>query len=164
MASIANMSDWLAGLAGVKEPNREERGPSIWPLPGEDIFFMQKEIDNSQVRKARNREEEGTCVQAVAMIASVCLFVFALLLPSMLNVVEGMEVGRLQGERDMLIRQNDELDANIAGLKSPDRLMREAKRLGFITDETVHHQRHLNPNEEGLNAQLRVSSGLKVAR
>jgi hypothetical protein len=112
---------------------RAEADPFLLrPLPGEDVFFFAKRIDNSRVvRQADPRAAGATCVLAALLTGA--------LVPRVANLLAGYKLEALRQEQQKLIDERMVLEVEEARLLSPARL-----------DELAHRQNLVVPKSDQL--------------
>ncbi len=145
MAALATLVDWISGIAGVREtaghslPARGDRDFQLRPLPNEEIYFYVREVDNSRVMPKADPRSVGVCWRFIGGSCLAALLLVAVLAPMAYNVLAGYQISTLEHKREMLLREQAELELKEAMLVSPERLA-ELGRLQNLVDpapETV---------------------------
>ncbi len=105
------------------------------PLPGEDVYFFSKKIDNSRVVReadpAARRKQWKAGIKGVAVAAVLIL----LLMPKALGLVAGYQVHQLAREHEKLANEKMVLELEEARLLSPDRLEQLARELQLVNPD-----------------------------
>lgn len=107
------------------------------PLPGEDIFFYSKLIDNARVVRQPDPRARGACWSAAGVMCMLAALLTFSLAPRIANLFAGYRVEALRQEQQRLIDERQVLDVEEAKLLRLDRL-----------DELAHH-RNLAPPKPG---------------
>ena len=111
----------------------EEDQHALRPLPGEDIFFFSKRIDNSRVvRLAAPGSRSATWSAAAAMCLLAALFT-ASVAPSIANYFAGYRLEALRQEQQRLIDERRMLDVEEARMLRLDRLQELARHHNLVT-------------------------------
>ena len=111
----------------------EENSHLLRPLPGEDVFFFSKRIDNSRIiRQAAPGSRGAAWSAAGAMCLLAALFTMSLA-PRIANYFAGYRLEALRQEHQRLIDERMMLDVEEARLLRPSRLQELARRHNLVT-------------------------------
>ena len=111
---------------------REEDPHLLRPLPGEDIFFFSKRIDNSRVvRLAAPGSQSAAWSAAGAMCLLAVLFTGAIA-PRIANYFAGYRLEALRQEQQRLIDERMMLDVEEAKMLRLDRLQELARQHNLV--------------------------------
>ena len=108
------------------------------PLPGEDVYFYCKKIDNSRVVREADPAARRKCWRAVSMSFAAALFLMLLMLPDALGIMAGYQIHALQRDHDKLIQNRARLELEEAALVSPQRLEQLARELRLVDPDSAH--------------------------
>jgi hypothetical protein len=92
------------------------------PLPGEDIFFYAKLIDNARVVRQADPRARGACWSAAGVMCLLAALLVFSLFPRVANVLAGYKVEALRQEQQRLIDERQVLEVDEAKLLRLDRL------------------------------------------
>jgi len=121
---------------------REQADPFVLRgLPGDDIYFYSKKIDNSRIIRQADPESRGDCWNAVAAAGVLLMLAASIIAPHVGSVLAGYKLEALKTERQTLIDQKRDLEVKEAGLLSPERLNDLARLHSLATpgsDQVIH--------------------------
>jgi hypothetical protein len=130
MATLPNYAKSGAPMQTGKTEDREIHKVRLEPdpfllrtLPGEDVYFFSKRIDNSGVERQPNPRTRRSCWSAAAVMC-VCGGILAagVAAPRIANTLAGYKVEALKQEQQRLLDERKILQVEEAGLLSPARL------------------------------------------
>jgi hypothetical protein len=98
------------------------------PLPGEDIFFFTKRIDNARVVRQPDPRSRGAAWSAAGVMCLLAALLTGSIAPRMANLFAGYRVEALRQEQQRLIDETMVLDVEQAKLLRLDRLHDLARR------------------------------------
>lgn len=105
------------------EPVRAQSDPfRLRSIPGDDIFFYAKRIDNSRIVRQADpaaRRESWSAVGVAAMVLLVAGLIFT---PKAGSTIAGYELESLRRTHQALLDQQRDLEVREAALLSPSRL------------------------------------------
>jgi hypothetical protein len=129
-------------------------------LPGDDIYFYAKKIDNSRVVRQADPESRGECWSAVGAAAVLLMLGASIIAPHVGSVLAGYKLEALKQERQTLIDQRRDLDVREAALLSPERLheLAQARRLTTPAPDQVIHLDGTQASE-GSFAKMQIPAG-----
>jgi hypothetical protein len=99
------------------------------PIPGEDVFFFSKKLDNSRVIRQADPVARRRSVRTVAAAFGAAVMLMILLLPHGLNMMAGYQVGTLEREYEALSRERRQLVFEESRLLSPARMHQMATEM-----------------------------------
>jgi cell division protein FtsL len=105
------------------------------PLPGEDVYFYIKKIDNSRLVREADPAAGRKTLKALAKGAAAIFLLLLLLMPKALEVVAGYHVQMLAREHDRMLNEKAVLDLEEARLVNPDRLEQLARELKLVNPD-----------------------------
>ena len=122
------------------------------PLPGEDVWFYAKLIDNSRVVRQANPRARGAWSAAGVMCLLAAFFTFSLA-PRIANLLAGYRVEALRQEEQRLVDERQLLDVEEAKVLRLDRLEELAKRDNLVPPKSEQLY-DLEPKGDGSMASL----------
>jgi hypothetical protein len=123
------------------------------PLPGEDIFFYVKRIDNSRVVREADPRSRGAAWSAAAMMCLMAVLLTVSVAPRIANLFAGYRIESLRQEQQRLVDERQVLDVEEAKLLRLDRL-EELARLRNLAPPKAGQLYDLEPKGEGSLASL----------
>jgi hypothetical protein len=121
---------------------RVEADPyTLRALPGDDIYFYSKKIDNSRIVRQADPEARGECWSAVGAAGVLLVLFGSIIAPHVGSVLAGYKLEALKQERQSLLDQKRDLEVKEAGLLSPERLHDLARVRSLATpgsDQVIH--------------------------
>jgi hypothetical protein len=121
------------------------------PLPGEDIFFWAKHIDNTKVVRVADPRARGAAVSAAGVMCLLAALLTGSLAPRLANYIAGYRIEALRQERQRLIDEGMVLDVEYAKMLRLDRL-----------EELAHHH-NLFPPKAGQFVDLEPKADQSLA-
>jgi hypothetical protein len=121
------------------------------PLPGEDIFFFTKRIDNAKVVRQPDPRSRGAAWSAAGMMCLLAILLTGSIVPRIANLFAGYRVEALRQEQQRLIDETMMLDVDQAKLVRLDRL-----------HELARHQ-NLFPPKPGQTFDLEPKGDVSMA-
>ncbi len=122
-----------AGAAPELAPHWSESGSHrLRPLPGEDIYFFSKKIDNSRVVRESDPAAKRRCVSAVSVSLIAAVLIILLMLPNGLAIAAGYQIHALEREHERLLNERAALELDEARLLSPERIEQLAHELRMV--------------------------------
>jgi hypothetical protein len=106
---------------------REEDLHLLRPLPGEDIFFFSKRIDNSRVVRLAAPGSRGATWSAAGAMCLLAVLFTAAVAPRIASYFDGYRLEALRQEHQRLIDERMMLDVEEAKLLRLDRLQELAR-------------------------------------
>lgn len=91
-------------------------------LPGENVFFYSKRIDNSRLVRAADPASGGTCWTAIGASSAVAALLLSILVPSLGGILAGYRIQSLRAEQQQLVNERRVLELQESRLLSPARL------------------------------------------
>ena len=82
------------------------------PLPGEDVFFYSKRIDNSRVVRKPDPRARGAALSAAGVMCLIAAMITVSLAPRIASYFAGYRVEALRQERQRLIDERMVLDVD----------------------------------------------------
>jgi hypothetical protein len=142
MATFAAFGNREYAAAASASPSGMAFDPhAIRALPGDEVYFMAKTIDNSRLVRQADPASKGE-FWAVAAAASV-LFVLGatIIAPQVASVQAGYNIEHLKTERQALLDQQQELKEQEAALLDPARMhnMVEVHSLASPVSARIYH-------------------------
>lgn len=104
----------------------------IRPLPNEAICLWRKTIDNSAVVRPSDRKTPVACLRSILAALTIAAGLLGFIAPYVYGTLADMEVHRLTGEREALLRSKETLDVEEARLLSPERMQHLAQTQGYV--------------------------------
>ena len=135
---------------------REEDPYLLRPLPGEDVFFYAKLMDNSRVIRQANPRARGAWSAAGVMCLLAVLLTFSLA-PRIANLLVGYRLEALRQEHMRLVDERQMLDVEEAKLLRLDRL-EELARHNNLAPPKSEQLFDLEPKSDGSMASLAEKS------
>ncbi len=132
---------------------RAEDPNLLRPLPGEDIFFYSKLIDNSRVVRQPDPRSRGACVSAAGVMCVLAATLTISLAPRIANLFAGYRLESLRQERQGLIDERQMLDVEEAKVLRLDRLEEVARQRNLVPPKSGQLY-ELEPNGDGSMASL----------
>jgi hypothetical protein len=123
------------------------------PLPGEDIFFYVKRIDNSRVVREADPRSRGAAWSAAAMMCLMAVLLTVSVAPRIANLFAGYRIESLRQEQQRLVDERQVLDVEEAKLLRLDRLEELARRRNLAPPKAGQLY-DLEPKGEGSLASL----------
>ena len=140
MATLTNIFDWIAAAGGSREAagaqvrfGGDDQAYRLRSLPNEDVHFWVREIDNSRVMPQADPKSTGVCVKLMVSACLTVLLFFGVLVPTACNILAGYRINALEKQRELLLRDQYELELQEARLLSPARLA-ELGRIQQLVD------------------------------
>ena len=122
---------------------RAEADPYLLrPLPGEDIFFFSKQIDNSRVVREPDPRSRGAAWSAAGLMCVMAILLTGSVVPRIANLFAGYHLESLRQERQRLLDERQVLEVEEA----------QAARLEVLQE--LAHQRNLVPPKAGQQIDL----------
>jgi hypothetical protein len=130
------MATWPAfmkiGVAVAAEPRERsaavpETRYRLRPLPGEDVFFHCKKIDNSRLVREHDPKAAASCWSAIGAAGAVVALLAAGLIPQLLTTLGGVKLESLRAEQRRLTDELHGLQLQEAELLNMNRLEKLAK-------------------------------------
>ena len=122
-------------------------------LPGEDVFYYAKLMDNSRVVRGANPRARGAW-SAAGVMCLMAIFLTFSLVPRMANLFAGYRVEALRQERQRLIDERQILEVEEAKLLRIDRL-EELARHKNLAPPKAGQQFDLEPVEGSMASLAR---------
>ncbi len=97
------------------------------PLPGEDLFFYAKLMDNARVVRQADPRARGACWSAAGVMCMLAALLTFSMAPRIANLFAGYRVEALRQEQQRLIDEQQVLEVEQAKLLRLDRLEELAK-------------------------------------
>jgi hypothetical protein len=159
----------MATLANWNEPEESKAGQSnalqTWkertelyklrPIPNEDVYFYSKNIDNSRLVREEDPEAAKRAWKMIGGATALSILAILLSLPSLMNVMAGMQIHALQNEQKALLGRHDAIELEEAKFMNPSRMKQYAKEQGLV-DPAPGQVIYLNPQEDrALEAKLK---------
>ena len=91
-------------------------------LPGDNVFFYSKKVDNSRLVRQADPHASDECWSAVGAGALLLMLGVSVVVPHVALVREGYKLEAAKAERQVLLDQRRALEVREAGLLSPVRL------------------------------------------
>ena len=123
------------------------------PLPGENLFFYAKLMDNGRVVREADPRARGACWSAAAVMCLLALFTTLSLFPRIANLLAGYRVEALRQEQQHLVDERQVLEVDEAKLLRLDRLEELARRRNLAPPK-AGQQFDLEPKGDGAMASL----------
>lgn len=137
-------------MAAVGSGIRESDPYALRGLPGDNVFFYSKKIDNSRLIRQANPRASEECWSDVGAGALLLMLGVSVIVPHVALVRTGYKLEAAKLERQTLLDQRRELDVREAGLLSPSRLNEIAKEHN-LTSPMSSQVFHLDgPNQSNL--------------
>jgi hypothetical protein len=114
-----------------ERPQLETDPYLLRPLPGEDVFFYSKRIDNARVVRQAN-PARGACWSAAGVMCLLAVLLTGSLAPRIANLLAGYRVEALRQEQQRLVDERMMLDVEEARLERPDRLQQLARGQNLV--------------------------------
>lgn len=114
-------------------------------LPGEDVYFFAKRIDNSRLLREKDPRAPRECWSAIAAFAFLAVLLTSALAPSVWGTFAGYQLQSLKQERQRLVDERSLLEIEEAALVSParlEKLARAQKLLEPVAGQVVHLEPH----------------------
>ncbi len=106
------------------------------PLPGEDLYFPTKKIDNSRLVRERDPQARGTCWSAIGASALGLVLLTGVLAPRVANTLAGYKLEALRAENRTLLDERRKLELQEAELTAPARLQQLAQRRNMVVPQS----------------------------
>ena len=117
-------------------------------LPGEEIYFWIKEVDNSRVMPKANPKAAGACWRFIGTACLAVTLLVGVLFPIAYNLLAGYQLHKLEARQEWLLRERAELELREARLVSPARLA-ELARIQRLVDPAPETAVTLRPVSDG---------------
>jgi hypothetical protein len=104
-------------------------------LPGEDLYFYTKSVDNSRIVPEPDPNARGACWSAIAVAAVALTLLTGVLFPSVLNTMAGYKLEALRSEHRRLLEERRKLELQEAELTAPDRLQQLAQHRHMVAPQ-----------------------------
>lgn len=115
-----------AADARSAKPQRDERF-RVRRIPGENLYFFTKTIDNSRVVRERDPKARGAQWRLMAATLGGAALLITVLLPSAYTFIAGHELQDLKQKREQLLAERRRLEVQEAQLLTPARLEQYAE-------------------------------------
>jgi hypothetical protein len=146
----------------VTAPRREDKEASgrmraeadpylLRPLPGEDIFFFSKQIDNSRVVRVADPRSRGAAWSAAGAMCLMAILLTGSVAPRIANLFAGYRIESLRLEQQRLIDESQVLDVQLA----------EAKRMEHMQE--LAHRQNMSAPKAGQQFDLEPQGGDPLA-
>jgi cell division protein FtsL len=158
LATFFRRTDAAGRLEQARPIVRVDANPyELRTLPGEDVYFFSKRIDNSRVIRQADPEARGDCATAIGAACVLVVLLATAAAPKLGGVLAGYQVQALEQERQQLLNEYRVLEVEEAALRSPARLEQLARQRNLV-QPTPAQIVHLDPKADGslaLNAKHR---------
>lgn len=128
MGTMASLVDWITTATGVRDDTRvaalhgDEQEFQLRALPNEEVYFYVKEVDNSRIMPRPDLKAAGACWRYIGLACVTVMALVAILLPIAYHHLAGYRIHELKQQRERLLRERADLDAQESALLSPARL------------------------------------------
>lgn len=128
MATVSNFWNWFTSATRADADGAERARPNagedceLRALPNEEIYFWVRHVDNSRVLPQADPKSTRACLRYIGSAGLAVILLFCVLLPVAYNVLAGYQIGALEKQREMLLREQAELELEEATLLNPARL------------------------------------------
>jgi hypothetical protein len=164
LATFFRKTDVMAQGADRTAVRAESDPFRLRSLPGDEIYFYCKRIDNSRVVRQADPSAPAQCWSAVSAAAVVLMIGGTIIAPNVASVLAGYKLEALKQERQSLVDRMVSLKAKEAQLLSPEHLNALAKDRKFASPATGQIMHLESPSLDGHFAKAEAPAGGQPAR
>ena len=123
-------------------------------LPGEEVYFHRKKINNERLVREPDPQARGTCWSAIGTAGLALALLAGVLAPNVASRIAGYRLEALRAEQRRLLDEKQVLEVQEAELLSPARLARLAKERNLGTPAPGQVV-HVNGKGDGTVAMIK---------